>query len=461
MKEANFADIKNTTGDTCLLGPPTLEFSSYGRIPTFKPRKDGRQGTIDQDLEFIDFLQELTNPVVRPVPLDTAEKGNGTTNGVTPLVQYLRDKKANKAKETAPTKGAKQARQDTKDAKGKAVEKGAKTKESKETPTPEQKKTPAAIKVEKAARDAVKVLSKQAAAVQKAAQNAVPTQPAKAQPAPSETSQPPTAPAERKRGKVGAEAKNLLQRDLGLVGVGGRRRRGEAAGAPNASGNPPTAVAANKPVQSSPASQAATSTTNNKPVSTNTNKAATTAPAAAPTGPATTQVPTGPAASRAQPKPQPQANGAKNNHAGPNAAKEPVPTTPAAAIPATPSTQAFLKHANPSQGVTEPLLQEAFAPFGAIQKVEIDKKKGFAYIDFAEPDGLQKAISASPVKVAQGQVVVLERKDGKAAQARPRGGRGPAGRGRGGRGGGTIGRSDKPLASQAAATAPASSEVKT
>jgi regulator of nonsense transcripts 3 len=43
-------------------------------------------------------------------------------------------------------------------------------------------------------------------------------------------------------------------------------------------------------------------------------------------------------------------------------------------------------------------------------KVEIDKKKGFGYIDFAEPDGLQKAIAASPVTVAQSQVVVLERK---------------------------------------------------
>lgn len=109
------------------------------------------------------------------------------------------------------------------------------------------------------------------------------------------------------------------------------------------------------------------------------------------------------------------------------------------------ATQAFLKHANPSQGITEPLLEEAFAGFGAVKKVEIDKKKGFAYVDFAAPQALQDAIKASPIKVAQGQVVVLERKAGPTLQARNarggspmmgnRGGGPPVGRG--GRGGTT------------------------
>ena len=61
--------------------------------------------------------------------------------------------------------------------------------------------------------------------------------------------------------------------------------------------------------------------------------------------------------------------------------------------------------------MTEALLQSAFTPFGAVTKVEIDKKKGFGYIDFAEPEALRKAIAASPVSVAQSQVVVLERKE--------------------------------------------------
>lgn len=58
----------------------------------------------------------------------------------------------------------------------------------------------------------------------------------------------------------------------------------------------------------------------------------------------------------------------------------------------------------------EQTLETSFAPFGKILKVEIDKKKGFGYMDFAEPEGLQKAIAASPISVAQSQVVVLERK---------------------------------------------------
>jgi regulator of nonsense transcripts 3 len=60
--------------------------------------------------------------------------------------------------------------------------------------------------------------------------------------------------------------------------------------------------------------------------------------------------------------------------------------------------------------VTEALLETAFGAFGAVTKVEIDKKKGFGYVDFADPESLQKAMAASPVTVAQSQVVVLERK---------------------------------------------------
>ena len=155
--------------------------------------------------------------------------------------------------------------------------------------------------------------------------------------------------------------------------------------------------------------------------------------------------PTGPAASRNGTKLHPQARG--NNQAPiklPSGSKGPSMSPTA--------TQAFLKHANPSQGVTEPLLEEAFSAFGAIKKVEIDKKKGFAYVDFEEPDGLQKAIRASPVKVGEGQVVVLERKSGPTLQVRNMRG-GPAGTGtrggsmpvgpRGGRGG-SVGRGGRP-----------------
>lgn len=139
------------------------------------------------------------------------------------------------------------------------------------------------------------------------------------------------------------------------------------------------------------------------------------------------QPPTGPAASRTTAKPHSQPRGGNS------------PNTPRTPQISPTATQAFLKHANPSQGITEPLLQEAFTPFGSVTKVEIDKKKGFAYVDFAAPEGLQSAIKASPIKVAQGSVVVLERKTGPTLQARhatPRGGMGPRGgaspQGRGG-----------------------------
>jgi regulator of nonsense transcripts 3 len=69
---------------------------------------------------------------------------------------------------------------------------------------------------------------------------------------------------------------------------------------------------------------------------------------------------------------------------------------------------AFLKHANPSQGITEELLQTIFKEFGPIARCEIDKKKGLGYVDFTETESLKKAMQASPVKVGNGQVVVLE-----------------------------------------------------
>jgi len=108
--------------------------------------------------------------------------------------------------------------------------------------------------------------------------------------------------------------------------------------------------------------------------------------------------------------------------------------------------------------------------FGGIDKVEIDKRKGFAYVDFAEPEGLQKAMAVSPIKIAQGAVQVLERKEkvarnprfngpptgparggGGRANFAPRGGRG----GRGGaRGGGHVGSGPAAAAGDTTSTAP-------
>ena len=124
--------------------------------------------------------------------------------------------------------------------------------------------------------------------------------------------------------------------------------------------------------------------------------------------------------SQAQPPPTPP-TGPKNARQTPNAAKPTAqqqqqqvqqPPRPSRPIPqiTTGAKSAFLKHANPSQGVTEDLLRTTFEAFGTVTRCEIDRKKGFGYIDFAEAESLKKAIQASPVKIANGQVVVLENK---------------------------------------------------
>jgi regulator of nonsense transcripts 3 len=90
--------------------------------------------------------------------------------------------------------------------------------------------------------------------------------------------------------------------------------------------------------------------------------------------------------------------------------------------------------------------------FGPVSMVEIDKRKGFAYVDFVDTEGLKKAMAANPIAVAQGTVQVMQRKgtalppekkpQHQLPHASSRGGRGgrggPVGR-RGGQGGGRGG----------------------
>ena len=449
VRDTVFSDAKASTKDPALLGPPSVEFAPYGRVPSSRIRKDGRQGTIDQDPEFIDFLESLTNPITKPVPTELEPDGEGKKGEkvtVTPLIQYLRDKKANKGRDT-PTiaKNSKHTRQESKDSKNSQVaDKKLSGRSSKEPMPSSDKRSAQAIKVEKAARDVVKVLNKQAAVPAKAPTPATTSTSATA-PGAASTPSIPLAEKRRERGSASAVAR-MLQRDLGLgVNPGGRRgpRRDLATTATKPTpGNIQPDVKQTTELPSNPAS---TNLSNMSPAA---------SPQSSPSDgdakptistPATVRPPTGPAASRPPPKPSALANVSNSPRNQPAVAStKPLPA------PST-ATQAFLKHANPSQGITEPLLEEAFALFGTISRVEIDKKKGFAYVDFADSEGLQKAIKASPVKVAQGQVVVLERKTGPSLQARnvrgrpammanrgggvptgPRGGRGGSIRGRGG-----------------------------
>jgi regulator of nonsense transcripts 3 len=387
VKQTTFQDAKNTTKDPCLLGPPSLEFAPFGKVPGSRVRHDGRQGTIDQDPEFIDFLQSLTEPVAKPAgSSEDSELKHGKVT-TTPLVQFIKEKKANKVKEALAAKSAKaSAKADTKDTK---PEKPApKVSLVKATPSPEKARR------EKATHDAIKAVNKSVAAM---SGKAAPVKGA-GQPAPTKDAATPQLPAkrERERGNASIAAK-ILQRDLGL-GPKERRISGpnKATASPTepAKSNAPPIAKVNLP--NTTAHETAAQPSANSTQSSNEPKIA---PSAPPTGPRNTK----PTVSTTQPaKPTPA-----------QAQRPPKPNPQ----PSAGAKSAFLKHANPSQGVTEPLLEAAFSAFGTLTRCEIDKKKGFGYVDFADPEGLKKAMQASPIKIGNGQVVVLENKSKPATKA--------------------------------------------
>lgn len=401
VRATSFHDARNTSNDPVLLGPPSVEFAPYARVPGSRSRKDGRQGTIDQDPEFVTFLESLTNPIVKPTPAEgEAEKKEEEEITITPLVQFIKEKKASKAKDSASGKSSKRSGAKEKEIKAEKVESKKLLKRpdreaaAGSTPASLEKK-PAIAKVEKATKEAVKAANKQASATK--------TKQASAKEASQTTAETTITERKRERGDARAAAM-ILQRDLGLAPSGGRRR-GKAAAATAEAERTKADEGKSESVPSTPTmptgpkasrAKAAKDTTSKAPT---TKGSATTVPT--PTEPSTATT-TDNAASAATPR-------------APKAAKQQKPKQQPASSTAT---QAFLKHANPSQGVTEELLDTAFSAFGKVTKVEIDKKKGFGYVDFAEAEGLQKAIAASPVTVAQSQVVVLERKNPLAQQAK-------------------------------------------
>ncbi|KAJ5083333.1 hypothetical protein N7456_012760 [Penicillium angulare] len=368
VRQASFQDARGTSHDPSLLGPPILEFSPYAKTPGNRVRKDARQGTIDQDPDFIAFLESLTQPITKPAPVDTVE-GDDKKEAVTttPLVQFIKDKKASKAKDSSASKSSKLSRAE-KDSKEKVQTKKLlqrSDKESSATPVSDKK-----ARGEKPTKESAKTVKQAAATTTKSGKA-------------STAKESSTVPERKRERGNAAAATRIVQRDLGISPSASGRRRGKggatepgASKSENARGYSVSAVEetskeqAPKPAKNSTTKVKDNETTNKKAANVSSPTAPNTAPTKAPKAP----------------KPKP------------------------AATPLSTSTQAFLKHANPSQGVTEALLETAFASFGTVAKVEIDKKKGFGYVDFAEPEGLQKAIAASPVTVAQSQVVVLERK---------------------------------------------------
>ena len=117
VQKSAWEDAKRTMNDAALVGPPYVEIAQFQKIPTAKRRTDPRQGTIDQDPEFQAFLQSLTQPTPtkeqegEQTAEDTGAEDTKVTT--TPLVQYLKEKKANKAKEAASAKSAKHSRQES------------------------------------------------------------------------------------------------------------------------------------------------------------------------------------------------------------------------------------------------------------------------------------------------------------------------------------------------------------
>lgn len=426
VRNVLFTDIKGSPKEPASAGPPTVEFASYGRIPNGRARKDLRQGTIDQDQEFISFLESLTDPIVKPAAVDqggdTAGKSKEKVT-VTPLVQFIRDKKANKGKEAAlASKAPKHARQDSKDnPSGPVLEKRPSTKSSNPSALPAEKQSLQAIKIEKATREVVQVVQQQVAEVSKS--KSPPPSPASLViEKPPDTAKPAISPEKKRERGNASVAARILQRDLGL----GTNARGRGSRRGGSSITPKPALSN---INSSTHKEESASSQSKEIASTVTNAAPLSQEALTSAGPSTVatkaQAPTPAPAPSVHPQPAkgPAAVSKVNAKATSASDAKPAPQTPNKKITKDTSvsptaTQAFLKHANPSQGITEALLEEAFTQFGTVKKVEIDKKKGFGYVDFSEPKSLQEAVKASPVKVAAGQVVVLERKTGPTLQAR-------------------------------------------
>jgi len=474
VRTAEWLDAKTSYNDPALILPPTVEFSMYKKVPSEKKRTDGRQGTIDQDPEFMAFLESLANP-------DAHKEGDATDQAddefmkgekptTTPLIEHLREKAA-KAKETAAAKSAKHSRQDSQGGKGKAVAGGSedpkkKGKESKSDKASEK----AAGKAPEKPRESVRILSKKAAA--EAAADAAKAVANHIQSSAQSSAQTSTTDAPPKSRRAGiAAAARILQRDLGLSPGNAHRKarqdlaKAEAESKVTTSKEPAKEVATapkdptppTTPVEPSPApssaelkTQTASTSRRNrarnrgtgedgarpkgdargdaKPDARGEGKAGksaesssqapakppvilmkkrddkkephTSAPSpspspAPPTSSAAPVPPAGPKAGSAKPTPAPKKGGGGSN---------PLASSQAA-------TRGFIKHANHSQGVTEQLLRDALQVFGAVTSVDIYRKKGFAYVDFADHEGLAKAMAASPIAVAQATIQVLERKD--------------------------------------------------
>ncbi|CAD6504380.1 BgTH12-06110 [Blumeria graminis f. sp. triticale] len=412
IRDTSFENTQNPTNTQVLIGPPIVEYSPYGSTPINKPRVDPRSGTIDQDPEFMAFLEGLANPTKElstEIPVEESPKNEKATT--TPLIQYLREKKATKSKELT-TKSIK--KHESQSSRGKNFKEPVPIAE-------EIRKKGRDVKVDrlvgKAAKDAVRILNREITSKPESTPLNVNIEPESERSAPkSDTSK---ATPNRQRGVAIAAHIRMLHRDLGLSSAQSYRQARRDATNPQKIEKPVTVERGTSSQKGSP-SKAWQAT----PV---------------PTAPKVNSNNSGSRRGRAKGQPsesggndpfavtiKPPApvvllkksdnhqNHVASNPIGSSSISKPTPAGPSrknpVILPSEGATQAFVKHANPSQGITESLLKEAMEKFGTTSKVEIDKRKGFAYVNFTEAEGLKNAMAANPISVAQGTVQVMQRK---------------------------------------------------
>lgn len=391
VRQTSFLDARNTASDAVLLGPPSVEFAAFAKIPGTRVRKDARVGTIDQDPDFVAFLESLTQPVGKqpappPIsaaaaPAESANESNDKnsedddTKQVTPLVQYLRDKKSNKLKDNTSKSHGRHGKGEKHDG-GKSEKLPSKKQlahrgdreSSHQTPAAAEKKQPKPGKA--TIKD--KATNKNGAATPATKSGGTGPKSTATSLGPADGALQGSSRTGRRKdhGNTDASPAGTAKRDMGL---GGRKGGACAEGTDGNASAPESGIKHSRRHDTSPAKGKEDRHA----------------------------VETGAVV---------EAEGSSKSPVRPSKSGRGKQSTATTSSTTPTATQAFLKHANVSQGVTEQLLESEFGVFGGILKVEIDRKKGFGYIDFAEPQGLQKAIAASPVTVAQSQLVVLERR---------------------------------------------------
>ena len=449
------------------IGPPTIGYAPFQGIPVENEPQDPREGTIYDDPDYKEFVESLKAPVQKlsaeEIAANIAQRKKEAPK-TTPLLEQLREKKtAGKEKARASKGGPVTGRQQVKEEKQNNKSKNPQEKADKDSyPAVEQAKKE--TKANNVPKEGVKVLKKEPTpAAQNIPSVASSSLTGRAPPTQSNT----VIPSPRKKRERGnaTTAAMMLQRDLG-IGTGAQKKRNAKQNTTNdAAGDSQTQTSSANIKSLEPAksdqnvSSEITSQTTDNDVRSQKKRGENDFQSKKPSSNAQVPKGSGPVKTKGKSGTGNVQSSTSQEAVGVSSQKQQQQQQNKSARlqrqPETHSRQAFLKHANASQGITEPLLQESMSRFGEIESVTIDKRKGFAYVDFVGPEGLAAAMTASPISVAQGAVVVLERRDkpvhapGTSGQrgGHARGGGKVGGPGRGGRGGRGRGRSGSPAVS--------------